>query len=667
MATTIVKDTAGLVSALKAAKAGDVIQLQAGTYAPATITGVKIDGQVTITSQDPTAMAKLTGLNVRDSEGLTFRGLEFVVDGARIDHSFQFSGTKNINLDGLNVHGSLDGNPLNDGSAILIRNSTDVSVTNSEFHELKHGVAHIDSNGLRIADNEFHDIRTDGIRGGGSSNVTISGNYFTDFHMAEGDHADAIQFWTTNTTKSVSNITVENNVVLRGSGDPIQGVYFHDLSGVLPYTDVKIIGNLVIGGTFHGITLLSGKNVEISDNVVAGLPDQKSWISVAKIDGLTLSGNTSTDYLFNAVTNLVRSGDVTVAVPTDGGKELQAAWLRANGTPAMTLLQTDALRVVEKVTSVSDLTRSAMDAQADTALVTMAAARLNAVKVTGTSEADSLKTHTARDTLVEGGAGNDVIHGGGIGHNTLSGGAGDDTYYVRGAFESVVESEGQGTDTVVSSFDFALGAHIERLRLTDEAYFGAGNDLSNRITGSDLANELLGLGGDDLIQAVGGDDLVSGGDGADTLRGGEGNDTLGGDAGGDLIVGDEGSDSLSGGLGVDTLEGGAGADTLAGGAGADSFVFRQHDVGATDWILDFSRAEGDKINLVAVDANANLAGDQKFAFIGAGAFTKVAGQLRAVVSDGNTILSGDTNGDGVADFQVVVVGQGTLQAADFFL
>jgi hypothetical protein len=41
--------------------------------------------------------------------------------------------------------------------------------------------------------------------------------------------------------------------------------------------------------------------------------------------------------------------------------------------------------------------------------------------------------------------------------------------------------------------------------------------------------------------------------------------------------------------------------------------------------------------------------------------------LRAVVSNGNTTLMGDTNGDGVADFQVVVVGGGTMQASDFVL
>jgi Ca2+-binding RTX toxin-like protein len=268
---------------------------------------------------------------------------------------------------------------------------------------------------------------------------------------------------------------------------------------------------------------------------------------------------------------------------------------------------------------------------------------------------------------VDGGGGNDIIYGGSYGHNTLSGGSGDDTYYVKNMFETVVEKAGEGADTVITSVDFGLGANIENLRMANGAYFGAGNELNNRISGSDAANELHGLGGNDLIQAGGGNDLVSGGNGADTLAGGMGDDTLQGDAEADRLGGDAGSDSLSAGLGADTLEGGAGADTLSGGAGSDVFLFRAADLGATDRILDFSRSEGDKINLSPIDANTSLAGDQRFTFVGSNAFTKTAGELRAVVSNGNTTLMGDTNGDGLADFQLVMVGNGTMQAADFIL
>jgi hypothetical protein len=68
-----------------------------------------------------------------------------------------------------------------------------------------------------------------------------------------------------------------------------------------------------------------------------------------------------------------------------------------------------------------------------------------------------------------------------------------------------------------------------------------------------------------------------------------------------------------------------------------------------------------------MDANSTVAGDQAFAFIGAAAFTHHAGEVRFAASGGNTIVSGDVNGDGVADFNIVLTGAITLVAADFTL
>ncbi|ODT87845.1 MAG: hypothetical protein ABS78_09685 [Phenylobacterium sp. SCN 70-31] len=145
------------------------------------------------------------------------------------------------------------------------------------------------------------------------------------------------------------------------------------------------------------------------------------------------------------------------------------------------------------------------------------------------------------------------------------------------------------------------------------------------------------------------DSLVVGGRGADTLTGRNGNDTL---------YGGDGNDMLSGGGGHDVLQGGAGADTF--NFGADYATS-----GGFDIIADFSRAEGDKIRLHSLDANINTTANDSFDFIGGGAFTKVAGQLRYSVSDGNAIVEGDVNGDGVADFSIKLMGVTHLQSTDF--
>jgi hypothetical protein len=154
-------------SALKTAHSGDTIQLASGTYAPVVIDSAKFDGAgVTITSQNPAGGAILTGVYIRGSEGLNIKNVEMVVDPAKPDFPFYVFGSSRISFDHLNAHGSLDGNAQNDMAALMIRSSNGVTVTNSDFHELKFGIQHLDSTNVTVTGNTFHEIRTDGIRGG---------------------------------------------------------------------------------------------------------------------------------------------------------------------------------------------------------------------------------------------------------------------------------------------------------------------------------------------------------------------------------------------------------------------------------------------------------------------------------------------------------------------
>ena len=86
----------------------------------------------------------------------------------------------------------------------------------------------------------------------------------------------------------------------------------------------------------------------------------------------------------------------------------------------------------------------------------------------------------------------------------------------------------------------------------------------------------------------------------------------------------------------------------------------------TDFITDFTSGQ-DKIDLSQVDANTLVGGDQAFTFIGSGAFTGVAGQLHYEQISGSTYVSGDTNGDGIADFMIKLDGLHTMTGTDFGL
>jgi Ca2+-binding RTX toxin-like protein len=86
---------------------------------------------------------------------------------------------------------------------------------------------------------------------------------------------------------------------------------------------------------------------------------------------------------------------------------------------------------------------------------------------------------------------------------------------------------------------------------------------------------------------------------------------LDGRAGDDTLIGSTGNDVLSGGTGNDTLIGGLGGDELAGGSGADHFVFTTANDGA-DLIHDFSRAEGDKIDVSQLMSSLGAVGADPF-------------------------------------------------------
>jgi serralysin len=325
-------------------------------------------------------------------------------------------------------------------------------------------------------------------------------------------------------------------------------------------------------------------------------------------------------------------------------------------------------------------------------------------KLTGSSGNNVLSGLDGNDNL-SGGAGNDTLYGGagsdtldgGIGADALFGGTGNDIYVVDNAGDTINESGGDGIDLVQSLVSFDLSAStvtgsVENIQLTGKAAINAtGNGLANTIEGNGGANILNGGDGIDTVSYANASAAVTVNlsittpqaigkrMGADTLfnfenlTGSNFNDTLMGDANGNVITGLAGNDTISGGAGNDLLIGGTGRDILTGGADADIFVFQtitdsfmnssRKSKTSPDLITDFVVGE-DSIDLSAIDAITGGAND---AFTFAGSFTGAAGQLAVSYASGQTIVSGDVNGDRVADFQIALTGIHSLTADDFIL
>lgn len=202
----------------------------------------------------------------------------------------------------------------------------------------------------------------------------------------------------------------------------------------------------------------------------------------------------------------------------------------------------------------------------------------------------------------------------------------------------------------------------------DDLYGGDGAD---DIDGGSGRDDLSGGKGRDRMKGGNHDDLLEGGSEGDFIFGGAGKDRMEGEGGADEIKGGGGRDVIFGGGAADKIYGGGGQDSLNGGGGADRFVFTDHkETGRTraeaDVIRDFKRSQDDLLDLRGIDARSG-GGNQTFSFIGERSFSDTKGELRIRDTGPDVLVQGDRNGDGRADFAILVRGIGNLTADDFLL
>lgn len=330
----------------------------------------------------------------------------------------------------------------------------------------------------------------------------------------------------------------------------------------------------------------------------------------------------------------------------------------------------------------------------------------------GTNGADRIRGSADDDHQVAK-AGDDTIAGT-KGNDIMDGGDGNDTADYSGTTDAVRVDLG-----ITGAQDVGVAGHDTLISIENVV----GTKQNDTLIGDSNDNDLDGQGGDDHLYGRAGDDYLNGRAGDDVLEGGSGNDVLNGDGGndtasyahataavqvslmltgvqntggagsdqlikmenltgsayGDTLTGNNaantldggaGNDKLDGGNGADVLIGGSGADILTGGLGNDRFVFNalsDSPLSGGDRITDFKHG-GDIIDLSAIDADALHTGNQAFHYIGETGFTHQAGELRKVTGPDGIHVFGDVDGDGVADFHILVSGSfKVFDASDFSL
>ena len=281
---------------------------------------------------------------------------------------------------------------------------------------------------------------------------------------------------------------------------------------------------------------------------------------------------------------------------------------------------------------------------------------------------------------VQGGAGNDVLRGGGQA-NRLGGGPGDDTIF---------GGDGAGPDDALSG-----DAGNDRVHGGDGGDLVLGGDGEDFLDGGPGADELGGEAGNDQLAGRGGPDFISGGAGSDIAdysdathavtvspngvpedgREGEMDNVdldVEGAIGGtdsDVLSGNDGPGTFIGGDGDDRIDPGGGADAVTGGSGFDvmSYAGRSGavtvDLGSAG--NDGEAGEGDDLNpdleqvtggsgndqLAGTDeANILLGGDGEDRLNGRGGLDRLEGGRNDDLLAGGTgqdILAGGDGNDGL--------------------
>lgn len=261
---------------------------------------------------------------------------------------------------------------------------------------------------------------------------------------------------------------------------------------------------------------------------------------------------------------------------------------------------------------------------------------------------------------ITGGAGNDILYGGGSDTNgnvfvapygnTIDGSGGDDRIISTQKERSV--DGGIGNDTLVVD---RSGATIA---LSTYAYSNTQLNIQERPGTFEYAwsavniehVELIGGLADDSLYGLSDTDTLYGNAGSDHLYGEQGNDFLSGGDGFDTLIGADGNDTLDGGSDVDYLNGGAEYDSLLGGRGADTLDGGE----GFDYAAYHNAASGLLVDLNQPSLNSgDAAGD---------IFYSIEGLTGSAFSD---TLSGDGGanwlyGNGGADFLYGRAGSDTV-------
>lgn len=502
----------------------------------------------------------------------------------------------------------------------------------------------------------------------------------------------------------------DNATTLPSSASPvvITATSAGDILGGTAYADSLVggAGNDLLDGRAAGDTMVGGNgdDIYIAEEEGGGVAEYSASgghdtvisynssfsLSGIYVEDIVLGGTANISATGNTLDNYMKGNTGNNALSGGAGNDTLDG---GAGNDTMTGGTGDDVFYVD---SVGDVVNESVGEGSDTVRAAVSYTLSSNVENMELTGAATVGVANALNNVINGNALSNTLDGMG-GLDTLVGGEGDDIYVVDVSADVVMESAGEGLDTIRTSVGRTLDANVEKLELVGAATWGNGNELNNVITGNSLNNILDGRGGSDSLVGGAGNDLYYvdsatdeivelSGEGSDTvyasvnytlgvnaavesaalmgaatsligngynnaLYGGWLSDYISGLDGKDWIDGGGGNDTLMGGTGADTLVGGASADLMIGGAGADLYyvdaatdVVTESVDGGYDTIyagVDYALPAGSEIEAITAIGSASVLAGNEFGnlIVGASRDDHLSGL------DGKDTLKGEAGND----------------------
>ncbi|MDX2309364.1 MAG: hypothetical protein NW216_14080 [Hyphomicrobium sp.] len=618
-------------------------------------------------------------------------GIDIVLSGARDLNLFnRFPTNQSVtdtNVENATLLGSLDLDILASNAANHLIGNAGANVIDGlgDNDTIEGGAGHDTLNGDSGSDRIEGAEGNDTLNGGaGNDTFVIRAGAGSD-SIADESGDDTLETHVTFSLAphaSIERLVLLGNTAIHGTGNSAHNTLVgngaaNQLSGGEGNDTIEGGGgaDTLVGGLGNDLFRISATGITITEAVGGGTDTIESSVSLtlaANIDHLILTGSGLLNGTGNSLGNsLVGNTNSNQLSGGDGNDTLNGggAGDTLNGGLGNDVYVLDGTTDALTDTGGTDTIQSNVSRSlaAFAFIENLSLTGTTAVSATGNGSNNVLFGNAIGNSL-SGAGGNDSLNGLG-GTDTMAGGAGNDTYYVNVATDVATETAAaNGTDLVIATSNFQLGAFVENLTAAGSAGLVlTGNASANRITGGIGTDWLVGLGGKDTLIGGAGNDvyILAASDFEDVVTDTSGNrdilsvtttaslgnystievlylyDIRNAQPGTTNIngTGNAVGNEIYGNSGNNILDGAGGTDSLYGGAGNDSYVLGN----STDIVSD--SAGNDTVTSTITRSLVNATGVENLTLLGTTSINGTGNTLNNRIQ-GNSGLNVLEGGDG---------------------